>query len=151
MLNAQSRILAGFDRDDALPSPDELLSIAKEHIEEHIACVGLLERFDESLLLMRHRLEWPFCPLYLRQNVNAKRRPLASIDSTVKDAISEAHQVDIKLYQYVCELFDREIQELGDVMGGHLKKFRKLNGFYQRIAPLPVRMYRGFRDAVWTE
>ncbi|MCL4396622.1 MAG: sulfotransferase family protein [Chloroflexi bacterium] len=52
--NDQTRLIAGRDPGDG----GEMLRIAKANVREQFTVVGLLERFDESLLLMKKRLGW---------------------------------------------------------------------------------------------
>jgi hypothetical protein len=72
--NAQARRIAGVRKDEIdRISPDELYERAVDDIENDFACVGLVERYDESLILMRHLLDWTACPLYPREKTGVKR------------------------------------------------------------------------------
>ena len=82
MTNGQTRQLAGFPNDIAsfdtlramsvkasdLKNEDELLEIAKKNLKKHFIIVGLVECFDESIILLRKQLGMKSLN-YLRKNV----------------------------------------------------------------------------------
>ena len=70
--NGQTRMLAGF----GVPE-DKLLETAMSHLKNHFAVVGITEKFDKSLLLMKKKLGWSY-PVYRKQNVNQKRKKYRS-------------------------------------------------------------------------
>lgn len=102
------------------------LELALENLCTGFAAVGLLERFDETLLLFRQRLGWQF-PFYLRENV--ARRPYRMADVAPNDLahIRELNRLDIELYESVREMFERRIAEQGAGFGTRLAAFRVLN------------------------
>ena len=65
--NGQTRLLAALD-DAAVALTPQALDSAKRHIEEHFVLAGLVEHFDECLLLLRRALGWTSV-LYRRENV----------------------------------------------------------------------------------
>jgi hypothetical protein len=110
--NKHVRILAGA----------EDLHSAIRHIRR-MAFVGLTERLDESLLLMRERLGLD--GLDLRdsrpRNVGEERRPL--LDRNVvrveferyRDEVVECNRLDLQLYEFVrSEIWPRQIAEYGE-------------------------------------
>ena len=75
--NDQTRRLAGHE--PPFGEVDEgLLALAKRHLDDHFAFVGVTERFDESLVALRRRLQWEYV-LYLPMLVNPNRPPKSSL------------------------------------------------------------------------
>ena len=88
------------------------MEIAKKNIEQHFSVVGLMERFDESLMLLKQHLGWKI-PFYQPQNVN-KKRPQEEADREVIKVIERTNELDLLLYEYVKERFEQQV-EAGDI------------------------------------
>jgi len=111
--NLHTRMLSG------LPEPfgevtDEMLEQAKQNLREELVFFGLTERFDESLVLAKHRLGLTTI-LYKGSGRVSSTRPRG--DQVPADLVAAArrhNRYDIELYRYAEELFDRapERQEL---------------------------------------
>ncbi|HET9530020.1 MAG TPA: sulfotransferase family 2 domain-containing protein, partial [Blastocatellia bacterium] len=79
--NGQTRLLSGSLVETELsggavgygPSSEEMLERAKKNIKENFVAVGLLERFDETLMLLKKLLGWS-STYYVRANVGWNRR-----------------------------------------------------------------------------
>lgn len=143
--NAQARRIAGVSKDEAESvSSEGLFDRAIHNIEDHFACVGLLKRFDESLMLMRHLLEWSFYPLYLREKETTDRPRGNDIPSSTREAIRRSNEVDMRLYDFVVGRFDEQIKSQPRIERD-VSRFRKLNCLYQKIAPWFVEQYRRLR------
>ena len=110
---------------------EEHLARAKSNIEEHFALVGITERFDESVLLARHR-----CGLsdvrYVRRNVRGGgERP--SLSARDRRAIDEETVLDRALYDWAQRRLDAEIAALGDGFPSELERYRQANARYARL------------------
>jgi hypothetical protein len=128
--NMQTRYLSAVD---GIPQPvplghhdTEMLELAKQRLREEFAVVGLTERFDESLLLMQNRFNWPN-PYYYPLNTTRKYREHPEITDAVLESIRESNQMDLALYAYAQELFDARIQAEGEPFAGKLRRFRRKN------------------------
>jgi len=110
--NVQTKYLAGCD--DVL--------VAKQILEERVALVGLVERYDEFLDGLR-AISAPFSldTRYVVQNAAKQRDP--STDALAKskccgeylDEIKEKNSADIELYEYVRDiLLPRQLARLAD-------------------------------------
>lgn len=129
--NGQTRLIAGDCEtgDIGIPTVRPIgegdFQRACENLERHFPVVGLLERFDESLLLMRETLGWRQ-PFYVRENVtvkNAKPR----LNTKDLQIAREQNEFDIKLYAYAVERLNRDIEAGGERFGNRLTRFRLLN------------------------
>ena len=90
---------------------------AIEVLEEHIGFVGLLERFNESLVLLRGWAEHAALDIRYRARNTAKdnriKNELLNNPETVA-LIRGHHQEDEKLYRYAAEVvFPRQVEQFG--------------------------------------
>lgn len=113
--NGQTRLLAGTGNSatDVLSfgcCSRELLENAKKNIQEHFICIGLMERFDETLILLKRFCGWK-TPYYARYNVNKKRRSKSNVSEKTIEQIKSVNELDIELYQFVKERFDEQITQ----------------------------------------
>jgi hypothetical protein len=117
--NRQVRMLAG----------DDDLDSAIRHVRR-MACVGLTERLDESLLFMRERLGLDGLDLHdsRARNVGEERSPLldrAAVRAEFErhhDEVVECNKLDLQLYEFVRrEIWPQQVAEYGkDRLAGHL-------------------------------
>lgn len=108
--NFQVRKLAG----------KEDLEAAKQILATKMSCIGLLERFDESLLLLRHRMQWPGLTVAYGKPRNPARtrgvreRITDQLDKHFDDARA-ANALDQALYDYaVGVLYPRLREDYGE-------------------------------------
>ena len=98
----------------------EDLDAAKQILDTKIRCVGLMERFDESLLLIRHRLQLPhFNVAYGKPRNTARRSDLrkriCEQCERHREEVMERNALDLALYDYaVNELYPRQVAEYGE-------------------------------------
>lgn len=141
--NAQARRIAGVRKDEIdHVSVDALYERAVENIENDFACVGLVERFDESLILMHHLLEWTAYPLYLREKTEVKRPRGDEIPASTRQAIGDANSADMRLYAFVQDRLDQQVARADIDLQHHIHRFQRLNRWYQSLAPPVARAYR---------
>ena len=83
-------------------------------LESRFACVGITERFDESLLLFNHVLGWSI-KKYARRNTadNYKREEVNC--GELKAMCRELEQYDILLYGKFRERFEAAIEQVSDL------------------------------------
>lgn len=108
----------------------ELLEIAKQNLRKFLV-VGITERFDESLLLLKHALGLEKI-LYYRFNENTRKPKLEDIDSQDLKRIQHYNQLDTALYQFANELLDEKIQQMGDCFQAEYALFRNANAQYNQ-------------------
>jgi len=103
----------------------ELLEQAKENLRTRFAAFCLVERFDESLIVLQRRLGYDGA-VYARSRVNGGRPRAEAIPSEIAEAAREANRLDAELYAFANELFD-SLPELADPgfqadLSGHLER-----------------------------
>lgn len=122
--NGQTRLLAGAEEETATP---ELLERAMSNIAERFLLVGLTERFDETLLLLKGALGWRDVG-YERINATPGSAKGSSPSDSTLSMIRERNRIDDALYGYCAKLFDEHVGAAGDGFRGELERFRALNG-----------------------
>jgi hypothetical protein len=131
--NGQTRQIAGVT--EGSPDASSLVR-AKQNLAREFAVVGLVERFDESIVLMKRRLGWKM-PFYVRKNVT--QTPLAE-DPTEEalEVIRGRNALDIELYRFGSDLFEEQIGREGPLFDVEVSLFQTLNA--------AARAYQGGRE-----
>lgn len=113
---------------------EEGLEKAWHHIRDRFLFFGILERFDESVLLLNKYAGLERC-FYESQNV---RNHHAQYPVTPEEValIQEHNQADIVLYERACVEFDRRITLMGEPFQAELRVFHKVNERFQRVTRL---------------
>jgi Sulfotransferase family len=127
--NDQTRLLAGRETAslDGACSP-EMLPVAERNLDRHCV-VGLTDEFDRSLLLLAHAFGWRR-PYYVKQNVSGRDRRREELDDETRGAIVARNSLDIELYRYGRELFERQVAEHREALSRELRIFVRANGLY---------------------
>ena len=139
--NGQTRLLAGPDG-RSLPfgtCTTELLERARANLARHFAVVGLTERFDETLLLLRDAFGWRRL-FYVRRNVTDRRIRRDTLDAEAMCAIEERNTLDIELYRDASAAFEERIREQGPVFHARLRLLRLENALYGRLRSVRARL-----------
>jgi hypothetical protein len=133
--NLQSRRLSGNDKIRFGQCPPDMLEQAEQNMRQHYGVIGVMEKFDETLLLMKATFGWKNC-FYEKKNVTKKRPKKRDIPSDTLDVIKEHNKMDIELYERAKIMFENQIGQLGQSFHEDLEKFRSLNKIYQVFHPV---------------
>jgi hypothetical protein len=129
MDNSQTRAIAG-DRDTPFGAcTNTMLESAKRNIEGSFAVVGLTERFDETLILLKKSFGWSRLK-YVRSNVSQTRDPLNLTDEAIA-LIDEHNILDNELYRFATERFEKAIAR-HPTFAEELAAFKRANSVYRR-------------------
>ena len=127
--NVDGQPLQREDYDEAL------LERAKANLLAHDV-FGIAERFDESLLLAADVFGWPQRKLpYVQLNVGTVRKARPPMTSAQLDLIREHNQLDLALYAFATERFERVLQERLPDYPERLRAFDRLQRLYAFSAP----------------
>jgi hypothetical protein len=107
--------------------PEVLFRAAQENLAAHFTLVGLVEQFDETLLLLRRQFGWGL-PLYIKRNVTRRRPARETLDAQTLAIIQAHNQRDQLLYQSVTDGFEQLVQAQG--IRSEVGRFRLLNRLY---------------------
>jgi hypothetical protein len=145
MHDQQVRLLAGRREEG---EPEDPLARAKLHLER-FAFVGLLERFDESMLLCGIRLGWRNVH-YVKANVN-RHKPADAISPAARAAIVARSGRDVELYRWAAERFAAALAAR-PITDSELRTFAAVCRVYTlaaRIVRLPQALAADARTARW--
>lgn len=99
--NMQTRIASG-EYDPKMAD----LKKAKENLKDYFSVVGITEKFDESIYLMKERFGWRNIS-YKKQNVSMVRPLKEDVPREIIRMIEEKNQLDIELYRCAKENFQK--------------------------------------------
>jgi len=105
--NVQTKMIAGADYDE--PCTAEILAKAKENLR-YFSVVGVAERFEESLALMKLRFGWKL-ESYSSFNVNRRCQRKRNLPQSTLALITERNRFDIELYEYAAKRFQEAIDK----------------------------------------
>ncbi|HEU0208548.1 MAG TPA: sulfotransferase family 2 domain-containing protein [Candidatus Udaeobacter sp.] len=104
--NVQCKILAGADYN--APCTEAIFEQAKENLLRHFSVVGLSERFEESLALMKLRFGWKLSS-YSSFNVTRTRPKKHDLSQATLDLVIAKNSFDVALYELAASMFQTAI------------------------------------------
>jgi galactose-3-O-sulfotransferase len=136
--NLQSRILAGPNAHELFPSvcDADTFAAAKENVARQFTVVGLTERFDETLALLKVLLGWKV-KRYRSFRVADNRISKQQVAPATLSLIQKWERFDIALYQYASSLFEKAIAARREAVDEALVTIRKA----REMTPLESRYY----------
>ena len=129
--NRCTQVFASLTHREINADPEAALAVAKKNLKVHFRVIGLTERFDESIVLIAHRLGWNQFPYYQRLNVTSKRPKRSQVSDQALRVIREANALDIRLYESASEWFQEAIDEGGSLLSKKIRHFVNMNSYYQ--------------------
>ena len=104
--NVQCKVIANAHYHS--PCTQEVLDRAIDHLNNYFSVVGLSERFEESLALMKLRFGWQLNS-YSSFNVTRARPKKGDLPQATLDLIAEKNRFDVALYQHAVRLFESAV------------------------------------------
>lgn len=144
--NGQTRLLCGMPQMDTIFGHDPLTDAAFEAAcrnLESMSCIGLVERFDESLLMFRKILGWGQI-FYARANVTRSRAGRDALPEDVLDAIKAHNQYDLELYALGRRLVEERLQ-MYEITPDELRSFHQQNAVYGQLRSIKNTVTGGMR------
>ena len=106
--------------------PEEIqLQQALRNVEKHFPVVGVVERYDESLMLLKNYFKWNW-PYYSVVNKN-KKKSSKTVSPDIEEFIREKNQGDLKLYKAMEKRLDEQIKNSSENISKQLKRFNAIN------------------------
>lgn len=105
--NVQCKIIAGAEYE--APCTAEIAQRAKDNLLRYFSVVGLSERFEESLALMKLRFGWKLNS-YASFNVTRSRPKKRDLPTTTLDLIVKKNSHDIALYESAQKIFEEAVE-----------------------------------------
>ena len=145
--NGQTRLLSGdFGETPIGQCSEAMLAEAMNHIKSMFSVVGIMELFDASILHMKYVLRWKRRPLYTRRNVSSGRDRDTPIPPETISLIEGYNRLDMELYDKCKSALLNGIASGDYDVHGNLKRFQRMNQYYQHIMKLlgpTAKFYRG--------
>lgn len=134
--NGQTRLLCGDCHQGELgipgvrPLQTQDMHVAIENLHKHFITVGLQERFDETLVLLKRKLRWKL-PLYTKANVAPAGSGVEALSESDRRLIAQHNELDTQLYEAAARMFDQQIAAQGVGFRSEVMCFRLMNQLYQ--------------------
>lgn len=116
--NMQTSFLSG----GYYPPKKDHLEIAKENLVKYFEVVGITERFNESIFLMKKALGWKKI-VYKSKNITRNRPRIDELSAEILEIIKQKNQLDIELYNFAVQLFEKQVESLDIKTKKEMKRF----------------------------
>ncbi len=131
--NGQARLISGNEKLNEFASYSRtLLSKSKQNIDDHFKVVGIVESYDESLILMKLTHSWNRVHYMVRNVSNglSKREEIA--EDTI-EIIRQYNEIDFELYNYAYKRMKMQISKIGYPFTYELTKLKIANHLYKSL------------------
>jgi hypothetical protein len=136
--NYQTRILSGAPLDLPFGCVTEAhLQKARENIERYFRFVGVTERFDEALILLRRHASWKW-HFYVPDNVSVEAH--TPLSPEILSALRDQNRLDTILYTYTQERCRKLVRQGGLSFQTEYRLFRLGNRLHRLLHNLKKRM-----------
>jgi hypothetical protein len=115
---------------------------AKKRMGEQLFFVGVTERFEESVLILRRKFQQlgvNFRIHYVQRNVGGRLDAGRYLSREVYDKVMEMNRMDQRLHAHANHLLDREIEIYGDRFQSDLADFKRKQRLLRLLAD-PARL-----------
>lgn len=113
---------------------ESVLEVAKSNLRSHFSVVGVLEKFDEVLHLLKFYYGWKKHIFYFRRNVRSSSLKGKDFSGVVMEKLSELNEYDMHLYEYAKQLFLEKRQELGVPSETSISNYKAANASWVGLA-----------------
>lgn len=107
--------------------PENVVETALHHLETDFTMVGVTERYDEMLLLMKQLLGWQNPLTYVRINVTVNRPRFSDLSADDKKRIEQAAEIEYPVYEYAKKRFERDLSRYVGDLEKDLEEFKRVN------------------------
>lgn len=132
--NYQTKYLCGGDNPGFGVYSAETLEKAKENLRRYFIVAGLTEKFDESMLLLKHLFGWEM-PFYVRKRITRNRPRKEEVPPDDIALIEEYNRMDLELYDFARTRFEEQIGRLDASFHEGVEIFRILNRYCGEAFP----------------
>jgi hypothetical protein len=117
--NIQCKYLANVGWDEEVT--EAIYERARSNLERHFSVVGLTERFEETLALLKVRFGWKL-DQYLSFNRTPDRPPKRKLPAPTVELIQQYNRWDVELYHAGGQLFEKQLtshrEAVTDIVAG---------------------------------
>ncbi len=105
--NCMTRMISGLQNIEINQCNDSHYDLAVKNLESYFRVIGIVERYDESLILLKNELGWKEYPYYQKLNQTERTH---SVSKKTKEKIAERNRYDVQLYDWALEHFNERIK-----------------------------------------
>ena len=135
--NSQCLHLAGDH--GAIEADESVFKRALRRIKDGDIFAGTVEQFDDCLFLMYRCFQWPFLPLYTRENRSKAEFHLEHTEDSLR-CVADLDHYDLRLHREASKRVSAMIDEMSKREKWQLFSYRRLNTRYRHSSL--------FRDAI---
>ena len=132
--NSMTRVLLTKEQLKGAADDEQCLQYAKSNLESYFAAVGIVEKFNESLILFKEVLGWKYLPVYIKENMTQKRPRKDDLSASTLETVREKNWADIELYNYVFGKFQDRTEKLAGGFHREVERLNLLNTAYKASA-----------------
>ena len=107
-------------------SQAERFRLVQECLNEHFLLVGVLEKFEETVLVLNQRMGWPSVP-YRRENVGRLKSSPREIPPPLIELMRERNRLDFQIHAYAKESLEKALESYGPTLKQDLIELRAAN------------------------
>ena len=125
---------------DTYPCPREALDMAKDNIEKYFSVVGVQERYQDTVQMVRATFDVNLTEFHVNKGVQ-KQQKGQKVNLALKRRIKEMNRMDADLYNWIHERFDKKLANPTPpviVQGGGRTDFDKVK-LWRAIGNSPMR------------
>jgi len=115
------------------PCTPEIFEQAKHNLRNHFSVVGLSERFEDSLALMKIRYGWKL-DSYHSFNITRSRARKRELPQAILDLIADKNSFDIAFVQLCEQLFQKSVEQNAAAVNSVVQTWSR-GGFATRSVP----------------
>lgn len=93
---------------DTYPCPREALDMAKNNIDKYFSIIGVQERYDDTLKMMRVTFDLNLSEFHVNEGTY-KQKKEQKVNLSLRRRIKEMNLMDIELYKWILADFDRKL------------------------------------------
>jgi len=110
----------------------ESLEKAKSNLKEHFSVIGLTERLDETVILLKRVLGMRM-RFIISQNIAKEKRSIRELPEKTINLIKEKNKLDIALYDFVTELFNKQMEKCGRHLDESVQAIKTANAYISKL------------------
>jgi hypothetical protein len=121
------------------------LQKAIDNIRDHFVLTGSIDAFDETVLLLKHEMNWTGSTYYRQQNVTAGRPAVETLDERTRTIIEKHTELDRALIDHCRKLFRQKLDSMPAPFHARLRRFKRRNELLAKAYPVlqPIRRLVG--------
>jgi hypothetical protein len=130
--------------------PSDALERAKANVERQFPVLGLIEHYDESLILMKNHFGWGRA-FYTRVNVNTGRKTFEDFPKETQRFIEQACEPELEFFEYAQKRLEAQLEAQDEQFWRDVNTLKKNNQRFAQLRQLakPIENTKLWDAAKW--